>query len=181
MKQDIIERIEIAEGASVTINDMVIVKGPKGEVTRKMSYPFILIKQEGNELVIESKNATKREKKMVFTFKAHLLNMLRGVFEPWVYKMKVCAGHFPMTVAVQGDNLVVKNFLGEKTPRTLKIKQGAKVIVQDKDITVESADKELAGIVASDIELLLTIKGRDLRKFQDGIYITNKAGKEVGL
>jgi large subunit ribosomal protein L6 len=105
--------------------------------------------------------------------------MIKGVIEPWIYKMKVCTGHFPMNVAMQGDKFVVKNFLGEKVPRTLKIKQGAKVTVQDKDVTVESVDKEIAGRVASDIELLLTIKGRDLRKFQDGIYIVSKAGKEI--
>jgi large subunit ribosomal protein L6 len=116
---------------------------------------------------------------MIYSFRAHLRNMFKGVVEPWVYKMKICSGHFPMNVAIQGDKLVVKNFLGEKVPRILNIKPGVKVTVQDKDVTVESVDKELAGCTASGIELLLTIRGRDLRKFQDGIYIINKAGKEI--
>ena len=179
MKQDMLERIEVPEGVSVTFDEFVTVKGPKGEVKRKLFHPFLNIKQQGKEIVIESKKATKREKKMVFTFRAHLRNMIKGVVEPWIYKMKVCTGHFPMNVTMQGDKLVVKNFLGEKVPRTLKIKQGAKITVQDKDVTVESVDKEIAGSVASDIELLLTIRGRDLRKFQDGIYIVSKAGKEM--
>lgn len=179
MKQDMLERIEIPEGVTVTFDEFVTVKGPKGEITKKLFHPFVSMKQKDKEIVIEAKTATKREKKLIFTFRAHLRNMIKGVVEPWVYKMKVCTGHFPMNVTMQGDKLVVKNFLGEKIPRTLKIKQGVKVTVQDKDVTVESVDKESAGNVASDIELLLTIKGRDLRKFQDGIYIISKAGKEV--
>ncbi|MBD3361940.1 50S ribosomal protein L6 [Candidatus Woesearchaeota archaeon] len=179
MKQDIVKKIEVPEGVTVTVNERVIVKGPKGEIKKRMFHPFINIKQEGDEVILESKNATKREKKLVFTYEAHLKNMIRGVVEPWVYKMKICTGHFPMNVAMQGNKLVVKNFLGEKVPRVLNIKEGVKVNVQDKDVTVESVDKELAGNVASDIEFLLNIRGRDLRKFQDGIYIVSKAGKEV--
>jgi len=179
MKQDIIEKIEIPEKVEIIINELVTVKGPKGEVKKKLFHPFVKINNENKEIVISSKKATKREKKLVYSFKAHLNNMIKGVLEPWVYKMKICTGHFPMNVSMQDDKLVVKNFLGEKFPRTLKIKQGANVSVKDKDVVVESCDKELAGNVASDIELLLTIKGRDLRKFQDGIYIVSKAGKEV--
>ncbi len=179
MKQDIIERIEVPETVTITVDEFVTVKGPKGEVKKRLFHPFVNIKQEGKEIVMKSEKATKREKKLIYSFRAHLRNMIKGVVDPWIYKMKVCAGHFPMNVAMQGNKLVVKNFLGEKVPRTLDIKQGAKVVVQDKDVTVESCDKEIAGHVASDIELLLTVKGRDLRKFQDGIYIVSKAGKEV--
>ena len=183
MKQDIIsERIEIPKGITVSIGsgNWVSVKGPKGEIKKHMLNAFVRVALEGNTIVIESKNASRRQKKLIYTFKAHVNNMFKGVVTPWVYKMKICAGHFPMNVAIQGDKLIVKNFLGEKVPRIVKLKSGAKVVLQDRDITVESADKERAGNVASDIEQLMRITGgRDLRKFQDGIYITSKAGKEV--
>jgi len=182
MKQDICEKIGIPQGITVTIDSMTVVtvKGPKGEIKKIMKDAFVNVHVDGASVSIEAKNASGRQKKMIYTFKAHLNNMFKGVVEPWIYNMKICAGHFPMTVAVQGDKLVVKNFLGEKVPRVLKIRKGVKVVIQDKDVTVESVDKELAGNTASDIELLLAIRGgRDLRKFQDGIYITNKAGKEI--
>lgn len=183
MKQNLIsERIEIPHDITVSIasGNLVTVKGPKGEIKKQMLNAFVKIALDGNTIIIESKNASRRQKKLIYTFKAHLNNMFKGVVTLWTYKMKICTGHFPMNVAVQGDKFVVKNFLGEKVPRIVNIKPGAKVVVQDKDITVESADKELAGNVASDIELLMRITGgRDLRKFQDGIYITSKAGKEV--
>jgi len=179
MKQNFEETVEIPDGIQVTGEKEVTVKGPKGQLKRKFDWPGIKIKVEAKAIKIIAKKATKREKKMVFTYKAHLKNMMQGVQEPWVYKLKVCASHFPMNVSMSGNEFVVKNFLGEKVPRKLKIKEGATVKVDGKDVTVESIDKELAGNTASEIELLTVVRGRDLRVFQDGIYITEKAGKQI--
>jgi large subunit ribosomal protein L6 len=105
--------------------------------------------------------------------------MLKGVQEPFVYKLKACSSHFPMTVSVTGNKLSIKNFLGEKTPREVTFKPGVKVTVAGDQITVESADLELAGDAASKIELATFISERDRRVFQDGIYMTHKAGVAV--
>jgi large subunit ribosomal protein L6 len=105
--------------------------------------------------------------------------MIKGATEGHVYKLKVCSGHFPMNVAVAGKDFVVKNFLGEKKPRQVAIKEGVDVKVEGEIVTVESCDKELAGQTAADIETLTRITNRDLRIFQDGIYITEKDGKPV--
>ena len=179
MKAKISEEIEIPDGVQVTSNDEIIVKGPKGELTRKLFCPGITIKVEAKKIKIDCPKATRREKKIIYTYKAHIINMIKGVQEPWIYKLKICAGHFPMNVSVSGNELIVKNFLGEKVPRKLTLKQGAKVKVDGKDVTVESIDKELAGNIASEIELLTVVRGRDRRIFQDGIYIIEKAGKEI--
>ena len=77
------------------------------------------------------------------------------------------------------NEIVIKNFLGEKVPRVLKIKEGAKVKIDGEIVLVESCDKEIAGQVAADIEKLTVIKNRDNRIFQDGIHIINKSGKQI--
>lgn len=179
MKQDIDETIEIPDGIQVTGDREILVKGPKGELKRVLTFPRVSISVSGKEIRVSAKGATKREKKMVYTYAAHIRNMILGVQEPWVYKLKVCASHFPMNVSVSGKEFIVKNFLGEKVPRKLPIKEGVSVKVDGKDVIVESIDKELAGNTASEIELLTVVKGRDLRVFQDGIYITEKAGKPI--
>lgn len=175
MKLPIEEKIELPSGVTASLSDGVLtVKGPKGEVSKPVRHPRIEVSVKDDVVVLFCKRGTKREKDAMFTFVAHINNMLRGVQDPYVYKLKVCSGHFPMNVSVSGEFLEVKNFLGEKSPRRLRLKKGAGVKVSGDDITVEAPDIELAGIVASDIERLMTKGTRDQRIFQDGIYIVEK-------
>ena len=105
--------------------------------------------------------------------------MLSGVKDGHKYVLKICAGHFPMNISMSGNQLIVKNFLGEKFPRVLQIKQGVTVKVEGDKVNVDSPDKELAGTTASDIEGLTRRPGFDTRIFQDGIYMIIKDGKEL--
>lgn len=180
MKLDITETVKAPEGVTISLDGRTLtVKGPKGEITRRLPDPRIALVVKDNTVTLSCKNGTKRHKRTINTYRAHINNMTHGVQTPYHYKLKICSGHFPMNVSLSGDTLSVKNFLGEKNPRELTIKKGATVNVNGDEITVESCDKELAGNVASDIELLTIKKGRDLRVFQDGIYITEKAGTKT--
>ena len=179
MKINIEEEIEIPSEVKVTVNKAILVKGPKAELERTLFHPKVIIKVKDNKVLMSCKKATKREAKVLYSFKAHLQNMLKGVQEPWVYKLKICSGHFPMNVSISGEKLIIKNFLGEKHPRKSTIKKGANVKIDGNNIVIESADKELAGNTASEIELLTSVSNRDLRIFQDGIYIIHKAGKDL--
>lgn len=180
MKPDINEKINIPEKVEIIIdNGLVKVKGPKGEIVKRLFDPKIKMDIQDNKILIESKKTTKREKRLIGTIKAHIKNMIKGVNESFIYRLKICSTHFPMTVSVNNDEISVNNFLGENVPRTVKIKKGVNVKIEGNIITVESPDKELAGQTAASIELLCRITKRDRRIFQDGIYITEKAGKEI--
>jgi large subunit ribosomal protein L6 len=180
MKIKFEQKIELASGVTAAMaDDLITVKGPKGEVTRKLKDPLISIKVEANAVTLSCNKATKRQKRVINTFKAHIENIIKGVQEPYTYRLKICSGHFPMNVSISGDQFIVKNFLGEKSPRTLKLKKGVNVKVEGDQIVVEGSDKELAGQMASDIELLTAKSNRDLRIFQDGIYLIEKAGKKL--
>lgn len=180
MKQTIEEKTEIQKGITVTIETLTYtVKGPKGEVTRTRPPLSVNMTLEGNTMLLKSVKAGKREKKHLYSTLAHLKNMLNGVQQPYIYVLKICSGHFPMNVSISGNQFIVKNFLGEKQPRTMTIKQGSKVTIQGDKITIESPDKEKAGQTASEIELLTRISKRDPRIFQDGIYLIEKAGEPI--
>ncbi len=180
MKIPIKEIIELPEGVSAVVSDNVLsVKGPKGEVKRKFIHPKISVKTAENKIVVSCAIATRSEKKIIFSWLAHIRNMIRGSENPFIYKLKICSGHFPINVSLSNNTVIVKNFLGEKSPRTLKIKTGATVKINGEIITVESSDKEIAGNIASDLELLTVKRNRDLRIFQDGIYITDKPSRMV--
>lgn len=179
MKQ-VIEKLQIPEGATVTTDkNLVRVKGQLGEVERVIADPLITVKLEGSTLNIIGDGATKRERRKIGTWKAHISNMLKGAQEGHTYKLKICSGHFPMNVSLTDTEFMVKNFLGEKVPRQVNRRKGVKVKVDGDIITVESTSKELAGQTAADIEKLCKITGRDKRVFQDGIWIFEKDGKVV--
>ena len=83
--------------------------------------------------------------------------------------------HFPMSVSIQGDYLVIKNFLGERKERKAKILPQVNVKIEKNIITVESSDKEKAGQTAANIERATRIRKRDRRIFQDGIWLVQKS------
>ena len=174
------EELEIPQGVTATVNGtMITVKGPKGEHSRNVGTKRIVISLTGNKVVLATKQATKNDKRLLETSRAHIKNLLRGVKDGHVYKLKICSGHFPMSVALKGDHLEVKNFIGENVPRNLKLKPGCKVSVSGTEIVVESSNKEIAGSQAAAIELLTRRPGFDTRVFQDGIYIVEKDGKKI--
>jgi large subunit ribosomal protein L6 len=180
MKLNIEETLELPQGVTVAVEkNNVKVKGPKGELARMMRAPGVSITVEGQKVLFKAKKATKREKAMLCTFFAHLKNMVRGVQQPWVYKLKICSGHFPMTAAISANKFALKNFLGEKVPRECKIPVGVDVKIAGQEITVTAVDRELAGQTAGLLELLTFKPNKDQRTFQDGIYITEKPAKEL--
>ena len=116
---------------------------------------------------------------MMNTFEAHINNMIKGVQNKFEYKLKICSSHFPMTVKIDGKKAIIKNFLGEKTDRKCKIMSGAEVEVNGNQIVVKSIDKEIAGQTSANFEAATKVGKRDRRTFNDGIFIINKAGKEL--
>lgn len=169
------ETLDIPEGVTAKLeNNVLIVKGKKAELKRRFFHPMINIKVEGKEIVFEIDTFTKREKMQLGTMMAHMKNMLKGANEGYVYKLKICSGHFPMNVSIKGDEFIIKNYVGEKVPRVMKIKSGVKVKLEGEIVTVESSDIELAGQTAGLIEKISMRPRFDKRVFQQGIFITEK-------
>ena len=179
-RESITKEIGLPDNVSASFDGRVlVVKGIKSELKRIFNYHKISIKIEDKKILLESKRGTKEEKKMMGSLIAHVKNMIKGSLQNYEYTLKICSGHFPINVGVSSSKLTVKNFLGEKVPRTLRLKDGADVKVEGDLIHVTSASKELAGQVSADIEQLTRRPGFDTRIFQDGIYLINKDGKEL--
>jgi large subunit ribosomal protein L6 len=176
MHEDIIEKIEIPENVDVSIGEGISIKGPKGELRRE--FP-VDIRKEGNLIIIEAKNATKNKKKLIKTARAHINNMIKGVMEGYEYLLQICSVHFPITVTADKESVNIKNFLGETTPRKAKIVSGVQVKIEGDIIKISSPNIESAGQTAANIETATKIKNRDRTRFQDGIWIINKAGEEI--
>ena len=180
MKKSLFQEINIPENVEVFIEgDLVKVKGKEGESQRKFKIGSLKIEKEGNKIKIGNKNSTKREKKNMNTIVSHINNMIKGVQKKFEYILKVCFSHFPITVEIKEDEVTIKNFLGEKVPRKTKLPKNVEVKINKDIITINSCNKELAGQAAANFEMITKVRGKDRRVFQDGIFIINKAGKEI--
>jgi len=175
---DIKEEITIPDTVVVAYhNETLTLKGEKGSLSRIFSHPKININVNDKVIEIQCKNPRKKQKALVGTYVAHINNMIKGVSEEFEYTMKTVFSHFPIKTSVEGNEFVIQNFLGERAPRKAKILEGVKVDANGDDITVKGIDKEKVGQTVANIERSTIVRNRDIRVFQDGIYLTRKGGK----
>ena len=170
--------VELPDEVSAEVDHLdLTVDGPNGSVTRRLWYPDVSVSVDGDAVVIESDEEDAKTNATVGTFESHVENMIHGVTEGWEYTMEVFYSHFPMQVRVEGDEVVIENFLGEKAPRRTTIHGDTDVEIDEETITLSGPDKEAVGQTAADIEQLTRVSGKDIRVFQDGVYITEKPTK----
>jgi len=169
--------IELTEGVSANLDDTVVtITGPNGSLSREFRHQRVHILQDGSGLIVRCDLPRRKERALAGTWAAHLRNMVKGVSEGFTYTLKAFYSHFPMTLKVESNELVVNNYFGERVPRRAALLPGVEVKVQNKvEIIVTGADKEKVGQTAANIERCATVKKRDRRVFQDGIYLLEKA------
>ncbi|RLM67664.1 50S ribosomal protein L6 [Halorubrum sp. Atlit-26R] len=167
--------IEIPDDVSAETDHLELtVEGPNGSVTRRLWYPDVDVSIEDGAVVIASENEDAKTNATVGTFESHVANMIHGVTEGWEYAMEVYYAHFPMQVNVEGDEVVIENFLGESAARRTPIRGDTDVQVDGETVTLTGSDKEAVGQTAADIEQLTKVTDKDTRVFQDGVYIVEK-------
>jgi large subunit ribosomal protein L6 len=153
------------------------VEGPNGSVTRRLWYPDISVSVDDGAVVIESNEDDAKTMSTLGTFESHVENMFHGVTEGWEYEMEIFYSHFPMDVAVNDGAVVIENFLGEKAPRRAPIHGETDVEIDGELVTLNGPDIEAVGQTAADIEQLTRVTDKDVRVFQDGVYITQKPNR----
>ncbi|MGZ0746644.1 MULTISPECIES: 50S ribosomal protein L6 [unclassified Haloparvum] len=167
--------IDIPDDVSAEIDHLdLTIEGPNGSVTRRLWYPDVTVDVEDDAVVIASEESDAKTNATVGTFESHVTNMIHGVTEGWTYEMEVFYAHFPMQVTVEGDEVVIENFLGEKAPRTAQIRGDTEVQIDGEELTLTGPSIEDVGQTAADIEQLTKVTDKDSRVFQDGVYIVEK-------
>lgn len=174
--------IEIPEDVSVEIDGLKVkVKGPLGELYKDFSHAVgqLTIRNIGDKVIVEVVGKSRRNKlALVGTIAAHIRNMMIGVTKGFTYRLKIVYAHFPISVKVKGDYVVIENFIGERSPRYAKIVGNVKVKIEQDDVVVKGVDVEEVGQTAANIENATRVVSRDPRIFLDGIFIYNR---EVGM
>lgn len=181
-----LETIEIPQGihAEIKGEELIMSKDEKKMMRRMLEVN--LEKKDSttggaSKIIISTARSGKNQRKIVKTYAAHIKNMIAGLNNDFSYKLKICSVHFPMTVNVDKNTneLVIKNFLGEKKERRAKILPNVEVQVKGDEVIVKSSDVENAGQTAANIETVTKVNYRDRRVFQDGIFLTERKGEKI--
>ena len=162
---------------------IVTVKGPKGTLTRAFKHIALDIQAvNGNkELKVDMWFGTRETIAAIRTICSHIENMIIGVTKGFKYKMRFCYAHFPINVSNVKDGntdvVEIRNFLGEKKVRRVKLLEGVKYLrtadVKDQ-IEISGIDLSAVSLSCAQISQECAVKNKDIRKFLDGIYVSEK-------
>lgn len=169
---EVSKTIQIPEDVEVSLDERkVTVKGPKGTMIRDFHHAPISIELNGKTIRIWAEWPRKKESSLVGTIYSHIQNMITGVEKGFTYKLKIVFSHFPVTVKVKDQRVLIENFTGERNPRKAKIVGDAKVSIQGEDVIIQDLNLENVSQTAANIEQATKVKRKDPRIFLDGIYV----------
>ena len=144
--------ISIPAGVTVTVdNNLVTVKGPKGELTQQVD-PKVEVKIEENEIVVNRKGDDKQSRAYHGLYRSLIANMIIGVSEGYKKELELVGVGF--RAANQGNLLELS--LG--FTHAIYMQLPPEVTVEAKTernknplITLESCDKQLLGQICAKI------------------------------
>jgi len=178
------EELIIPEGVTVQIKARDIhVEGPRGKLhknVRHINLDIRLIKTPKHTKVhLLVFGGGRKHVACLRTVKSLIENMITGVTKGFLYKMRTVYAHFPINVIVQddGNTVEIRNFLGEKLVRHVGMLSGVSVSeskAQKDEIIVEGNDIDMVSQSAASIHGSCLVRNKDIRKFLDGIYVSER-------
>ena len=172
--------ITINEGITVNVSpeNLVTVKGPKGELSRLIDRDIKVNIADG-EVTLERPTEQKRHKSLHGLYRALINNMVEGVTEGYKKQLELVGVGYKATA--QGN--VLELSLGYSHSIFFMVPEEIKVSAQTAKgkspvITLEGIDKELIGEVSAKLRALRKVepyKGKGIRFV--GEQIRRKAGK----
>jgi large subunit ribosomal protein L6 len=176
--------IQLPEGIEVTISpeNLVTVKGPKGELIQQVD-PEIKIEKKENSLEVSRPSEQKRHKAMHGLYRALVFNMVKGVSEGYTIQQELVGVGY----RAEAKGQILELNLGFSHDIHLQLPSEVKVETKTEKrsnpiITLSSADKQLIGQVAAKIRSFRPpepYKGKGI-KFV-GEQIRKKAGKSASV
>ncbi|PGH31306.1 large subunit ribosomal protein L9e [[Emmonsia] crescens] len=179
------ETLPIPDDVKVHIRSRIVtVEGPRGKLVKDLSHlsvSFSLPKK--NLLAIEIHHGARKAVASLRTVRTLINNLIIGVTRGFKYKMRYVYAHFPINVNIENNKetglaeVEIRNFLGEKIVRRVICQPGVEIIVSAnvKD-EIQLSGNSLEGVSqsAADIQQICRVRNKDIRKFLDGVYVSEK-------
>ncbi|KAK8723141.1 hypothetical protein OTU49_011862 [Cherax quadricarinatus] len=178
------QSVTIPKTIQVSVKKRVVtVKGPRGTLRRSFRDMKVDMKahkrKKGTVVSVDKWFGNRKEVAAVRTVCSHISNMVTGVSVGFQYKMRAVYAHFPINCVISNNNKTVeiRNFLGEKYIRKVDMAPGVTISASAKqkdEFVVEGNCLESVSQTAARIQQSTTVKHKDIRKFLDGIYVSEK-------
>ena len=161
----------------------VSVKGPRGQMERDFKHMQCEMEIKDNDKGVKSVAVslwygTSLQVSKINSVCSHIRNMMTGVTKGYKYKMKSVYSHFPinLTIPSSGSTVEVRNFLGEKRVRKIVMPAGVTVKETGNKDEIEIFGNNVDDVsqTAALIHQCVLVKNKDIRKFLDGIYVSEK-------
>ncbi|CAM9108086.1 unnamed protein product [Scytosiphon promiscuus] len=173
--------VTIPEDVTLDVKSRIVtVKGPRGELVQSFKHLNLDIQKSGTDkLRVDLWFGNRKQLACIRTICSHVENMITGVTKGYLYKMRFCYAHFPINVSITGRTVEIRNFLGEKRVRrqVVELAPGVDYVrtsdVKDQ-IELSGNDIQAVSMTAARIQQSTSVKRKDIRKFLDGIYVSEK-------
>jgi len=137
----------LPETVEISVSDgTVYIKGPKGELKRKLPRE-IKVEIDNKKVLVKRKGNSKTARAMHGTWRAIIANMAKGVSEGWSKQLELVGTGY----RAEGSERDLTLAIGYSHPVEIKAPEGISFSIQKTLITVEGIDKELVGQVAAKI------------------------------
>jgi large subunit ribosomal protein L9e len=173
--------VKVPEGIEASVKSRIVtVKGSRGTLNKDFKHLAVDIYMPDSKTIkVEKWFGTKKQLAAVRTVCSHINNLFKGVTKGYLYKMRAVYAHFPINCSItEGGSLIeVRNFLGEKYIRKVRMHPGVTVENskgQKDELIVYGNSIEAVSQSAALIQQSTTVKNKDIRKFLDGLYVSEK-------
>ncbi|RKP07873.1 ribosomal protein L6, alpha-beta domain-containing protein [Thamnocephalis sphaerospora] len=172
--------VVIPEGVTVKVNArQITVTGPRGTLTKNLRHLAVEITPlSKTKLSVRVWHGKRKHIACIRTVASHIENLITGVTKGFLYKMRFVYAHFPINVnVVEGNVVEIRNFLGEKVIRRVPMLDGVSIVhstAQKDEIILSGNDVENVSQSAANIQQSTRVRNKDIRKFLDGIYVSEK-------
>ncbi|PIR70257.1 MAG: 50S ribosomal protein L6 [Candidatus Niyogibacteria bacterium CG10_big_fil_rev_8_21_14_0_10_42_19] len=171
--------IHIPDGVTVSKeSNVILVKGPKGELKRQVRDDVISFDFKGKEVILNATKEGAGARSLWGTYASHIKNMIQGVTVGFEKILEIEGIGFK--VELKGNDLILN--LGFSHPVMVSALEGINFKVEKNVITVSGIDKEAVGEMAARIRAIKKpepYKGKGIR--YRGEVVRRKAGKKAAV